>query len=750
MAAPVVEGTAESATTSAGTSHAVTLPASIAASDLVLIIMDIGSTSATLNALTDWTESLDEASANGLKIIRYTGAGVPSNPTFTSSASTKSASIAYRISGADKSTAPQIGTTSTGTSTTPDPPSVTPTGGISKDYLFITFFGSAGEEADDDTWVNSAPTNYGNLVQKTAGTAGTNLGGLIGAANRALTTGSAENPGTFSIDTSAAWRAQTIIIHPSGDATASPAAIAATMTLPAVSATGGGATDTFGYHITGGGSDATADNWINECTINATYRYTAQTGDTVTRVHTVGGGTGTCEVGVYTYSGGVPVTRVGTANISVGSTDQEYGTDVSWALTDGVEYVVGIDWDTGGASWTMHFDDPGGTNTSIGNSQNALPATWTQNSTSSGLGTFWATVTHAGGSEDGTATPAAIAATASLPAAQTGAGASASPAAIATSATLPTATEQGGASASPAAITATVAMETAELDTLVALDAAITATVTIPQASTGASATATPAATTLVVTLPDPTDQGGATRSPAAVATTVTLPAPMPQAGSTRSPAAIPAPVTLPAVTASGGSAGTASPAAIPAPLAIPAATPQAGSTATPAAIPVIVTLPQASATGGSQGTANPAAIAATMTLLAVTPLAGSTAQPAAIAAPATLPPAAAGAAQTATPAAIGVVVAIPQASGQGGTSGTATPTAIAATVILPAVQLNYGSTATPAAITLLLEIPSPLPPFVIGEAVTVVIGADALSTLIDLGESSTVTGGDALSTMSV
>lgn len=213
---PIIEGTAETAVSTAGTNHAITLPGSISETDLVLVLMDIGSTSATINALTGWTEDLDEASANGLKILRYTGTGVPSNPTFVTSASTRSASIAYRISGADKSIAPQIGTTATGTSVSPDPPSVTPTGGIVKDYLFIAFAGMAGEEADDDTWANTPPTNYlpSPPLQKSCGTAGTNLGGLICAASRQLRTGSAENPGTFNVDASAAWRAQTIIIHP--------------------------------------------------------------------------------------------------------------------------------------------------------------------------------------------------------------------------------------------------------------------------------------------------------------------------------------------------------------------------------------------------------------------------------------------------------------------------------------------------------------------------------------------------------
>jgi hypothetical protein len=74
----------------------------------------------------------------------------------------------------------------------------------------------AGEEADDDTWGNTQPTNYtpNPPRQKTAGTVGTNLGGLILGAERLLTTGSAENPGTFNVDSSAAYRGQTILIPP--------------------------------------------------------------------------------------------------------------------------------------------------------------------------------------------------------------------------------------------------------------------------------------------------------------------------------------------------------------------------------------------------------------------------------------------------------------------------------------------------------------------------------------------------------
>lgn len=220
MTFPVIQAVAESSVNTAGTNHAVTLPADIGPSDMVLVLSSIGSTAASYNALADWTEILDEALAIGLKIIQYTGTGVPSNPTFVSSASTRSATIAVRIGGADKTITPQIGTTSTGTSTAPNPPSVTPSGGIVKDYLFLALAGMAGEEADDDTWVNSSPTNYlpNPGYQKACGTAGTNLGGKVMMSARQLRTGSAEDPDAYGVDASAAWRSQTIIVHPALDA----------------------------------------------------------------------------------------------------------------------------------------------------------------------------------------------------------------------------------------------------------------------------------------------------------------------------------------------------------------------------------------------------------------------------------------------------------------------------------------------------------------------------------------------------
>jgi hypothetical protein len=215
MAFPVIADQNESVTATAGTNHVISLPANISAGDLLIIVLDKGSTAATINAHADWTELLDENSANGLYIAYRWAAGGETNPTLVSSAATRDATVTYRITGAvnPATQAPQIGTTATGTSTAPDGPSVSPTGGA-KDYLWITFFGQATEKADDDSLVTTFPTNYTlGQAEKTCGIAGANLGGMIGSAARQANTAT-ENPGAFTSAINAAWRAQTIAIHP--------------------------------------------------------------------------------------------------------------------------------------------------------------------------------------------------------------------------------------------------------------------------------------------------------------------------------------------------------------------------------------------------------------------------------------------------------------------------------------------------------------------------------------------------------
>lgn len=216
MASPAVVGTpAETAVATASTSHVVNLPSGTAG-NMFVAVMSKGSagTTPSVNTLTGWNELLDEAIVLGLYIaVKECDGTEGATTTFTLSSATRGAWIVYEVSGqiAFATQAPQVGTTATGSSTTPDPPSVSVTGG-SKDILTIACFGRAGEEADDDTWVTAAPSGFGGLLQKACGVAGTNLAGMVATADLASTTATSD-PGTFTCATGA-WRAQTIVIHP--------------------------------------------------------------------------------------------------------------------------------------------------------------------------------------------------------------------------------------------------------------------------------------------------------------------------------------------------------------------------------------------------------------------------------------------------------------------------------------------------------------------------------------------------------
>ena len=216
MAFPTIVGTpAESSTQTAGTSHIVNLPNG-AVGNLFLLVMGKGTTSATINALTGWTELVDEAAASsGFAAWKLCDGTEGATTTFTSSAATKSATIVYEING-QSTLAPQISAVASASTNAPNPNTCTPSGGA-KDYLWITWFvmGQAAEEADDDTWVNNAATNYSNLVQKTSAVAGTNIGAAVASCDR--TNNAASEDASWpaaSTDQTITWRSFTIAVHP--------------------------------------------------------------------------------------------------------------------------------------------------------------------------------------------------------------------------------------------------------------------------------------------------------------------------------------------------------------------------------------------------------------------------------------------------------------------------------------------------------------------------------------------------------
>jgi hypothetical protein len=222
VAFPTVVGTpTETANATEATSNVIS-HATGGSTDLHILIVSKGK-DVTIGAHGDWTELLDETGQVGSLYIAYHYGTLGSSTTFTASAVTRTAAIAYLISGAENPTtqAPQIGTTASGSSVSPDPPTTTPTGGA-KDYLWIACLSRAGEEADDDTWATASPTNFtpNPPLQKACGVAGTNLGGIVAAASFG-SNASSMNPAVFTIATGA-WRAQTIAVHPTSVVTPVP------------------------------------------------------------------------------------------------------------------------------------------------------------------------------------------------------------------------------------------------------------------------------------------------------------------------------------------------------------------------------------------------------------------------------------------------------------------------------------------------------------------------------------------------
>lgn len=219
MASPVVQGTpAETAVSTADTAHVINLPASIVSGELLLLVTAKGTPATTtlFNALAGWTEVIDENVSLGMTIWARDATGTEgATVTMTSAANCRSASVAYRISGAAPvSRLPELSTVATGSSTTPDATTCTPTGGA-KDYLWVSCFNRDGEEADDDTWVTAAPATpsaFGSLLQKACGIAGNNLAGMVATATLASNAASLD-AGAFTCATGA-WRAFTIAVHP--------------------------------------------------------------------------------------------------------------------------------------------------------------------------------------------------------------------------------------------------------------------------------------------------------------------------------------------------------------------------------------------------------------------------------------------------------------------------------------------------------------------------------------------------------
>lgn len=189
--------------------HSVTMPATVNSGDLLLtIFVHDGSDTVSWDTFTE-IKDMNDGSEIGLAVGYKQAAGTEGggSETVTTSGSQTSAHITYRIIGHKNPSvqAPEVSTGATGTSSTPDPDALTPTGG-SKEYLWIAALGR-----DIESSVSSNPTNYTNGQEQDGGTGAESC--FAASAERILEA-SSENPGTFTVSSSQEWCAVTIAVHP--------------------------------------------------------------------------------------------------------------------------------------------------------------------------------------------------------------------------------------------------------------------------------------------------------------------------------------------------------------------------------------------------------------------------------------------------------------------------------------------------------------------------------------------------------
>lgn len=210
MAAATVAARTEYATTSAGTSATPTFTQTTG--DLVVIFISTAVSTA-LTSISDGFTNFTNLTGT-FHILYKTLAGTEGGDVTMTITSSKVAAVAYNIQGHCTTIAPEISTVATATSVNPNATTVTPAAGFAKNFLWISAFGSAGEEADDDTWCTAAPTNFTNLLQKTSGTAGVPGVNTSIASAEFSSSATSMDAAAFTMAQSLLWRAYTVAITP--------------------------------------------------------------------------------------------------------------------------------------------------------------------------------------------------------------------------------------------------------------------------------------------------------------------------------------------------------------------------------------------------------------------------------------------------------------------------------------------------------------------------------------------------------
>jgi hypothetical protein len=678
-----------------------------ASGDLLIAVIVLYQASGTANAFSSWgggfTEFGDSASATNpsmamgcaYKISDGTETGTF---TVTSSISGRSAMFLMSVKNWHGTTVPEVAFSAATTTTAQDPPSLNPAGWDTEDTLWIAV-AAGGQTSLTGSWggITSAPTNYTNYAESSI--AG---GDAVGACQIAVAfrgnAVSAENPGSFTTDTSPEIeRAATIAIRPAppwggpvheSHGSLEPASGRTTVQIPVPS--GVAADDVIVVQVYKENTAA--------ITPPSGFSEKSQVDNANPVEHTIFWKRATAgDTGTYDFSW--------TGAVWAGGSSHR----ISGAVTSGDPFDV-IDHEPGGAASTnapavqatttvadtLLFWGATGFNGSTAWTQPSgftgpllavlnLEAAWkaqaaagdtgalTGSSDASDVKTaFLGALKPPGG--DATATPAVIAAIATVPSSNRNI--AAGPAVTAGTAALPNANRN--VVAGPAVIARPAALAQPNVN-VTAGPAVLPATATLGQAVAGQHETVTPAAVT--------------------AATAVDRPAVNVQAG----PAVAVATATLPPSALN----VTAGPALLAAVAALGQATPvtAGNATATPAVLAALAALAQPNV----HVAAGPAVLAALVGGDTYTDLYLDTYGAAGIPRPAVH--------VAAGPAALTAVAALGQATPQVGGNATATPAVLAAVAALPQATALFDFTVTPAVVAALAAVGAAHPNIAAGPA---------------------------------
>lgn len=219
MAFPAVEATALTNGSTAATSHAVLLPATVSSGALLMVVGRIAVAGAVAVTGGGWTITQDSSDASddvSFWMYRDTVAdGTEDGTSITvTHGSGKMTAVSLSITGAEApgTQAPQSSTVAVGTGSNPGPTACTPTGGA-KDYLWLAVGMSDGEYVSPP---GTIPASYGGSVGASSGTGGTpDTNTRTYVATRQLNAAS-EDPGTWttSVAVNSGWTAWTLAVHP--------------------------------------------------------------------------------------------------------------------------------------------------------------------------------------------------------------------------------------------------------------------------------------------------------------------------------------------------------------------------------------------------------------------------------------------------------------------------------------------------------------------------------------------------------